>query len=226
MVLEETFALISLSNCYFRKMLCNLTACLWRKFVGVVNFDIVVDEKCEYCNIAAAFWKTNGILVALMCIATLSAVSVLPSDGKKLYWLHSLVLVILKAFAGGCLGPILIGKLPVIIENDAVVLCCTLAWYFVHNTSLVKILTKPVIRCIWTAFAMLFRTNAICSMTKVASNVIVTPRPIYSIPLVSAVCQHAVCQHIHIYIYYIHIHHKLVFLYSLDQLLLVQLWQD
>lgn len=83
---------------------------------------------------------------------------------KYLYWVHSLFLVIFTGFAGGCLGPMLIGKPPVIIANDIVVPLCVLFWYITHYIPYVyDMLLFTPIQVVWTVLSMLFRTHAICN---------------------------------------------------------------
>ena len=157
--------------------------------VKIINFDLEHNplDDCCWSNYINGVWNTHGSTLCLLSAAIFISVAQLPKPNEnKLYWFHSFLLVLFKGFGGGCLGPMLIGKLPVIISNDMVVICCVVAWYFVHNSSIIRnIILETPIRCLWTVMACIFRTHAICSLCKLACATIKVGRPIYQIPLVS-----------------------------------------
>jgi hypothetical protein len=158
--------------------------------VGLINFDLIALEWSDHNPNIAQFielWDTYGVRVCLLCMATFSAASILPMSPKdnRLYWLHSLVLVIFKAFTGGSLAAMFVGKLPVLLTDDYVILFSICAWYIVHYTALSDVLLLSPIRGLWTTLAQLFRTSAICNATKLAASAITTTRSFYGIPFVS-----------------------------------------
>jgi len=70
--------------------------------------------------------------------------------GKQpLYWLHSLVLVVLTGFGGGILAPIMIGKPALPFSNEAIVPLCILAWYLTHYAGLQKFFTWLPVKIVW-----------------------------------------------------------------------------
>jgi len=95
------------------------------------------------------------------------------NEGKpKQYWLHSFILVLFGGFAGGFFGPILIGKLPVPIANDAVVPIVLVVWYATHNLGLAPVFSAAPVKFVWTFFVALFRSHAVCNMVATAVTVL------------------------------------------------------
>jgi uncharacterized membrane protein YeiH len=47
---------------------------------------------------------------------------------NKLYWLHSLLLVVITGFGGGMVAFVMIGKPPIIVGNEFIVPACILVW--------------------------------------------------------------------------------------------------
>ncbi len=107
-------------------------------------------------------------------------------DKTPLYWLHSLVLVVLVSYGGGAIAPILIGKPSVILANDVIIPSCIICWYSVHYLGLYPILSWMPIKIIWTIILGLFRTNTVCNIVKTASTTLI-PGPYYPIPLVGPI---------------------------------------
>lgn len=163
-----------------------------RLYIGLVNFDLRGNDRLLLNNesfaLFSAWWTNYGVDVCLLCMAILSAVSVLSISPKsnRLYWLHSLVLVIFKPFTGGSLAAMFMGKLPPLLTNDFFILFGILSWYVVHYTKLSEVLLFTPIRVLWTSGAQLFRTFAICNATKLACVTIKTTRSFYGIPFVSS----------------------------------------
>ena len=124
------------------------------------------------------------------CINAALAVysSQLKNNGKKIYWLQSLVLVIITGFGGGIIGPMLIGKPSMITSNDNIIALCILWWYLVHNIPGVYYFLSnySIIKAIWTVGLGIFRTNAVIGVV-VASNSVLTNGPYYPIPLVGPI---------------------------------------
>lgn len=120
-----------------------------QQFIRFVNFDLHYDplDECCFDNKVAGIWNMYGVLITLFCADTMTAVDELEaSKGNRKYWLHSLLTVVFKGFAGGCLAPMFIGKAPMIIADDIALLSCIVTWYVVHNTALVKLLVQEPIR--------------------------------------------------------------------------------
>ena len=114
-------------------------------------------------------------LAASQAIAAATKVrSLQDSQGKRYYWLHSLILTVLTGFGGGILAPLLIGKPPLIFQNDLIVPFCTLFWYLCHTLPGVQaVLTTTLAKVVWGVFNGLFRTYTVCNIVKVASDVLV-----------------------------------------------------
>ena len=71
----------------------------------------------------------HSTAVIVGCNALNSAATIYTTQKSKLYWLHSLVLVIIGGFGGGIIGPVLIGKPSIIMTNDMVIILCFISWY-------------------------------------------------------------------------------------------------
>ncbi len=104
----------------------------------------------------------------------------------KLYWLHSLVLVVITAFGGGTVAPLLIGRPSMIVANDQIIVLCILAWYATQNLGMQKVFTWLPIKLMWTFFLGLFRTHSVVNVV-IAATGILTPTIYYPIPLVGPI---------------------------------------
>lgn len=177
-----------------------MSVSLFNFCLGLVNFDLkrnTVIPVGESLALFAEWWDTRGNAACLFCMAILSAVAILAISPKsnRLYWLHSLVLVIFKAFTGGSLAAMFVGKLPVLITDDFVILFSIIAWYLVHYTSISDLVLFKPVRLLWTVLAQIFRTSAICNATKFACATIKTTRSFYGIPFVRFACPRIVLCH-------------------------------
>lgn len=64
-------------------------------------------------------------------------------NGANLYWLHSLILVVLTGFGGGMVAPVLIGKPPLFYQNELIVPFCIIAWYVTCVLGLPYLYPRP-----------------------------------------------------------------------------------
>lgn len=151
--------------------------------IRFINFSL----QCGWDDKLCWYWNDNGLTICLFCMALFSAVTVRGESAGRQFWVYSLVLVVLKAFAGALVAPILIGKLPDLLVNDYIVIFSVIAFWIVNYTPLVHLLEIVPIRCIWASLAMIFRTHAICRFTKLAFEIIIPAKPLYSI---AVVCLH------------------------------------
>ena len=82
---------------------------------GILHvFHLIIGWSVDFYGLYKYFVLLKFPLAALAILianATVSATRVrgMQKD-KKLYWLHSLLLVILTGFGGGCMGPMMLGK--------------------------------------------------------------------------------------------------------------------
>lgn len=131
----------------------------------------------------------HGMAIAIFCNALGASLAVFAANAgkEKLYWLHSLVLVVLGAFGGGLMAPIFAGRPCIPVANDLVVPACIVTWYLVHHIPyLDKLLTWTPIKFVWTAFIGLFRTHAITNNVT-ATLAVLTPGAYYPCPLVGPI---------------------------------------
>ena len=106
---------------------------------------------------------------------------------KKLYWLHSLALVVLSGFGGGIIAFVMIGKPSIVMANDSVLAMCLLCWYLMHHVPVFRpvALCTPM-RLLCVAGVALFRTHAIFNIVTTA-NQCLAAGPYYPIPLVGPI---------------------------------------
>lgn len=104
----------------------------------------------------------------------------------RLYWLNSLVLVVIGSFGGGTLAPLLIGRPSMIVWNDQIIVLCMLAWYATHYLGCQKFLTWLPVKMIWTLFLGLFRTHSVINVLT-ASLSVLGPTPYYPIPIIGPI---------------------------------------
>lgn len=167
---------------------CLKMKCILLFMEGFTNFrfseEWYSEEKFAPLYPFSQFWESNGLYIALFCFTYYAASQFIPaSKDSRMYWFHSLLLTIFKAFAGGCLAPMMLGKIPFIFSNEAIVPFCILSWHLVQNTDSPKVMMLTPFRCFWTALGMLFRTHTICTIVTIAANTI-PAQPIYVVPLV------------------------------------------
>lgn len=105
---------------------------------------------------------------------------------NRYYWLHSLLLVVLTGFGGGIAGFMMLGKPPIIVTNELIIPTCIICWYATHYLGLCPLLALPPFKLIWTTFASLFRTHAICNIVALASKTL-PPSDFYAIPLIGPI---------------------------------------
>jgi hypothetical protein len=103
-----------------------------------------------------------------------------------LYWLHSLLMVLLSGFGGGFVTPLLIGKPSSPITNDLILPISFLVWYLVHYVGLHKFFMWLPMRLIWSLGLGLFRMNSCCNIVDQA-NEILKPGPYYPHPIVGPI---------------------------------------
>ena len=104
------------------------------------------------------------------------------NTGKPLYWLHSLVLVLLVSFGGGIFIPPLFGKPSIIAANDSILPIVLVAWYLVFNLGAFKYLSLPVVRAFHQFPVALYRTHSVIKTLKAAFGAI-PAGPYYPVPL-------------------------------------------
>ena len=109
------------------------------------------------------------------------------NSGKKLYWLHSYILVVITAYGGGLIAPCLIGKPSTAIGNDLCVPIALVAWYLVHYIpGVYNLVTTTFVKAIWVTLLGLYRTHTVCNIVKLATATL-APGPYYPIPLVGPI---------------------------------------
>lgn len=161
-----------------------LSPCSKLEFLkGLFSFDFKeMEHDCDLMT----WWETYGVMFCLFCVTIMSSVDCSEKKGQpRLFFVHSFLLTVFKAFGGGCLAFMMIGKMPVVVHNDAVVPFCVISWFCVRYTPLGDVVRLTPVKYFYTFFANIFRTTAICNMTKLAFETIPTFRqPLYEIQLV------------------------------------------
>jgi uncharacterized membrane protein YeiH len=117
----------------------------------------------------------NGMLYTIVCNAINATMAVYAgAQGKEpLYWLHSLILVVMAAFGGGIIAPLLAGRPCIIVANDTIIPVCLVVWYLIFHIPYVeKFFSQKPVRAIWIAFVGLFRTHAITNNVTATMNVL------------------------------------------------------
>jgi hypothetical protein len=104
----------------------------------------------------------------------------------KLYWLHSLLMVLLSGFGGGFVTPLLIGKPSTPITNDLILPISLLVWYLIHYVGLHNSFMYLPVRLIWSLGLGLFRMNSCCNIVDQA-NEILKASPYYPHPMVGPI---------------------------------------
>lgn len=128
----------------------------------------------------------HGILSIVLAQSISAATKVRATqdkDGRDYYWLHALILTVLTGFGGGIIAPILIGRPPLIFQNELILTCCIASWYVVNTLpGAQRVLTSLPVRTILAVFIGLFRTHTVCNIVKAANE---------SLPASSAFYPHA-----------------------------------
>ena len=129
-----------------------------------IQFSLVDIFSAYKSFVLLQFPHANLCIVASNAINAATTVYSLQAknEGKKLYWLHSLILVVITGFGGGIVGPLLIAKPSVIVANDSIFTMCFLWWYITHHISgSYAVLCSTLFRIPWTIGLGLFRTSAV-----------------------------------------------------------------
>ncbi|KAG5185252.1 hypothetical protein JKP88DRAFT_43532 [Tribonema minus] len=108
--------------------------------------------------------------VCLFIYALVGAARVKSGPAKNMYWAQSLVLTFLMCFGGGIVAPFLLGKPPVILINDLLVVAVLGSWLVVNRLEepVGALLRAPVISQALAFMAEVFRANGFCRMVQVA----------------------------------------------------------
>ena len=102
------------------------------------------------------------------------------------YWLHSLVSVVIGAFGGGTMAPLLIGRPSMIVANDQIIVLCAIAWYATQYLGMQPFFQFLPVRLFWTFFLGLFRTHSVVNVVVAASEVL-KPTIYYPVPIVGPI---------------------------------------
>lgn len=95
------------------------------------------------------------------------------TEGKKYYWLHSLILTVLTGFGGGMIAPMMIGKPPLFFQNELILPFCLLFWYVCSTIPRAQaMLTSTPGKIVWGTLNGLFRTHAVCNIVRTANEVL------------------------------------------------------
>lgn len=103
----------------------------------------------------------------------------------RLYWLHSLLLVIATGFGGGIIAPLLIGKPGLPFSNDCIIPICIICWYCTQYLGFAPFLKSLPVKIAWSILLALFRTHTVCNMVNVAFQAL-SPS-YYDIPLIGPI---------------------------------------
>ena len=111
------------------------------------------------------------------------------SAGKpRQYWLYSYFMVLLTAFGGGWVAPLLIGKPALPVANDLVLPLTLVAWYLTYmDVGVASLLNVLPVKLVWTVFLGLFRTHSVCNMVAVAAGALKAGPYYPSVPLVGPI---------------------------------------
>jgi hypothetical protein len=124
---------------------------------------------CTFSN--AVISRATYHLAAGQCInATVTVKKREQELGEgKMYWLHSLLMTGATGFSGGFLAPLLIGKQPMLYNNEYIFVILFVCWYLVHNCGAMAFLESGPVKVVWTLFLGLFRTHTVVNMTMAAN---------------------------------------------------------
>lgn len=124
-----------------------------------------------------------SIVLAQSIAAATKVRAIQDKEGRDYYWLHALILTVLTGFGGGIIAPILIGRPPLIFQNELILTCCIASWYVVNTLpGAQRVLTSLPMRTVLALFIGLFRTHTVCNIVKAANE---------SLPASSAFYPHA-----------------------------------
>lgn len=81
-------------------------------------------------------------------------------DKPTLYWLHSLVQVVLAGFGGGIITPVILGTKPsIIFMNEAVIPMCVIFWYLVNYCGFDRLFNWKPVKLLWNIVVSVWRCN-------------------------------------------------------------------
>ena len=135
----------------------------------------VANGKFQYClEILTLFQAFNGAVTVYGQYGV--------NVGKPpLYWLHSLVLVIMTSFSGGIITPMLLGKPSGLVANDTLLPIAIIAWYSVHYLGLYKVFTWAPVRALHQPIIAMYRVHSVIRMVNIA-NAVLPHGSYYTIP--------------------------------------------
>ena len=107
------------------------------------------------------------------------------------------MLTVLTGFGGGIMAPMMVGKPPLIFQNELIIPFCVLFWYLCNTNvgfqaigfqamDFQKLLTSTPAKLAWGVFNGLFRTHTVCNMVKVATETLPVG-PYYTHPLMGPI---------------------------------------
>ena len=110
------------------------------------------------------------------------------ANEPRQYWLYSYLSVLLTTFGGGWVAPLLVGKPAIPVANDLVVPFTLVAWYATYiDMGAAQLLNLLPVKLVWTVFAGLFRTHAVCNMVTVAAGALKAGPYYPTVPLVGPI---------------------------------------